>query len=166
MSTESEKDLVSMKLLKEMLALQEKSFRSAMTLLIEEVKSDVREIRKEVQDLRESVNLVAGKYDDTKSKVDAVELKIKATFVQMEGLSTDMNDNFDAMEDRQDYLENKSRRNNIKIFGIWEDDDEKTWEDTELVVKKVIQNKLGIQDEITIERVHRIGNKSQDTTNT
>ena len=148
-STESEKDLVSMELLKEMLALQEKSFRSAMALLIEEVKSDVCEIRKDVQDLRESVNFVAGKYNDMKSKVDAVELKIKAAFVQMEGLSTDMNDNFDAMEDRQDYLENQSRRNNIKIFRILENDDEKTWEDTELVVKKVIQNKLGIQDEIT-----------------
>ena len=80
----------------------------------------------EVQDLRESVNFVAGKYDDTKSKVDAVELKIKAAFVQMEGLSTDMNDNFDAIEDKQDYLENQSRRNNIKIFGISENDDEKT----------------------------------------
>ena len=159
MSTESEKDLLSMKLLKEILALQEKSFRSAMALLIEEVKSDVREIRKDVQDLRESVNFVAGKYDDTKSKVDAVELKMKAAFLQMEGLSTDMNDNFDGMEDRQDYLENQSRRNNIKIFGISENDDEKTWEDTELVVKKVIQNKLGIQDEITIERAHRIGEK-------
>ena len=159
MSTESEKDLVSMKLLKEMLALQEKSFRSAMALIIEEVKSDVGEIPKEVQDLRESVNFVAGKYDDTKSKVDAVELKIKAAFVQMEGLSTDMNDNFDAIEDKQDYLENQSRRNNIKIFGISENDDEKTWEDTELVVKKVIQNKLVIQDEITIEMAHRIEKK-------
>ena len=56
-----------------------------------------------------------------------------------------MNDNFDAMEDKQEYCENQSRRNNIKIFGILEDDDEKTWEDTELVVKAVIQNKLGIQ---------------------
>ena len=67
-----------------------------------------------------------------------MELKIKAAFVQMEGLSTDMNDNFDAIEDKQDYLENQSRRNNIKIFGISENDDEKTWEDTELVVKKVL----------------------------
>ena len=79
----------------------------------------------------------------------------------MEGLSTDMNDNFDAMEDRQDYLENQSRCNNIKIFGISEDDDEKTWEDTEFVVKKVIQNKFGIQDEITIERAHWIEKKSR-----
>ena len=129
-----------------------------MALLIEEVKSDVCEIRKEVQDLRESVNFVAGKYDDAKSKVEAVELKIKAAFVQMEELSTDMNDNFDAMEDKQEYLENQSS-NNIKIFGISDDDDEKTWEDTELVVKKVIQNKLGIQDDFIIERAHRIGKK-------
>ena len=85
MSTESEKDLINMKLLKKMLALREKSFRSAMALLIEEIKFDVRDIRKEVLELRESVNFVAGKYDDMKSKVDAVELKIKAAFVQTEG---------------------------------------------------------------------------------
>ena len=70
-----------------------------------------------------------------------------------------MNHNFDVMEDKREYLENQSRCNNIKIFGVSKDDNEKTWEDTELVVKKVIQNKLGIQDEITIERAHRIGKK-------
>ena len=97
-----------------------------MALLIEDVKSDVRETRREVQDLRESVIFVAGKYDDTKSKVDAVELKIKAAFVQMEGLSTDIYDNFDAIEeDKQECLENQSRRNNVKVFGISEDDDER-----------------------------------------
>ena len=51
-----------------------------------------------------------------------------------------------------EYLENQSRRNNVKIFGIPEDDDEKSWDDTESKVKEAIRNKLGIEDEIKIER--------------
>ena len=44
----------------------------------------------------------------------------------------------------------------IKILGVLEDPNEKRWDDTELIVKTVIKNELGIQDadEIEIERAH------------
>ena len=37
--------------------------------------------------------------------------------------------------------------------------DEKTWDDTEQVVKKAIKEQLGIERDIFIERAHRVGKK-------
>ena len=51
---------------------------------------------------------------------------------------------------------NQSRRNNIKIFGVSEEENEKTWNDTEVIVKTLIRNKLGIEEHIEIERVHHL----------
>ena len=50
-----------------------------------------------------------------------------------------------------------SRRNNIKILGLPESKEEKTWDDTENLVKQTIKNTLKIQDEVQIERAHRVG---------
>ena len=51
-----------------------------------------------------------------------------------------------------EYLENQSRRNNIRIDGIPEEPDE-TWEDTESKAKVAIESKLNLE----IERTHRTG---------
>ena len=94
-------------------------------------------------------------------KFDVTESKIKAAFIQIKGMNKDINENLDEIEDKQEYLENHSRRNNIKLLGVQEDDDENSWDDTELIVKTLIKNKLGIQDEVVIERAHRVGKKVQ-----
>ena len=58
---------------------------------------------------------------------------------------------------KQEYLENMSRRNNIKILGLPESKEEKTWNDTENLVKQTIKNTLEIEDEVQIERAHCVG---------
>ena len=65
------------------------------------------------------------------------------------------------LDSRNDYLENMSRRNNIKVFGIEEAANE-SWDDCETKVKKAISEKLGIKDEILIERTHRVGRRGGD----
>ena len=50
---------------------------------------------------------------------------------------------FEELEKKHEHLENMSRRNNIKILGLPEDkEEEKTWADTEEIVKASI-NKGG-----------------------
>ena len=89
-----------------------------------------------------------------KQSVEATDMKIKAVYVQMEGMNNDINRNFEALENKVEYLENQSRQNNIKIFGVPEEENEKTWDDTEVIVKTLIRNKLGIEEHIEIERAH------------
>ena len=58
------------------------------------------------------------------------------------------------------YLENSSRRNNVKIFGIPEKDQKdgkETWEECEIKAIEAIRKKLEITDDLKIERVHRVG---------
>ena len=54
---------------------------------------------------------------------------------------------------KMEYLENQGRRNNIRVNGIPEADNE-TWEDAEVKVKRAIKDNLGI--EVAIERTHRV----------
>ena len=62
------------------------------------------------------------------------------------------------LENKHEYLENMSRRNNIKILGLPEDKDrEKSWEDTEQIVKETINKEPEMSSEkIQIERAHRL----------
>ena len=156
-----ESQFITMPVLKEMLAMQKESYQSSLKLIMDSVKTEVKELRREVQEMKESVSFISGKYDDVKMKFDVTESKIKAAFIQIEGLNKDINENLDEIEVKQEYLENHSRRNNIKLLGVPEDDDENSWDDTELIVKTLIKNKLGIQDEVATERAHRVGKKVQ-----
>ena len=58
--------------------------------------------------------------------------------------------------DKMEYLENQSRRNNIRIDGIPEEPDE-TWEDTESKAKVALESKLNLPFKVEIEQAHRTG---------
>ena len=137
---------------------QEKALESAIKILIEDVKSEVKHIRKETEELKLSVKFMSGKYDDVKEIVKA-DNEINGVHAQIKSINKEMNDGFEDLEWKQEYLENQSRRNNIKITGVQEDDTEKTWDDTEMIVKKMIREKLGIEEDVKIERAHRVGKK-------
>ena len=55
-------------------------------------------------------------------------------------------------------LEDRSRRNNLRIDGIAEKENE-TWNECEQEVQSLITDKLGIAENIVIERAHRIKKK-------
>ena len=57
-------------------------------------------------------------------------------------------------------LENRSRRNNLRIDGLKENDRE-TWADCEEKVKALFKWRLNIQKAIQIERAHRSGKRDE-----
>ena len=63
--------------------------------------------------------------------------------------------NSDLKEKLRD-LEDRNRRNNLRIDGIKESVKE-TWEETENKVQQLFQNQLGITTKLHIERAHRTG---------
>ena len=67
---------------------------------------------------------------------------------------------FRRMDDNIDYLENQSRRNNLRIDGVKERAEE-TWADTEQALRKVLETDLKMPADhvkaIAIERAHRTG---------
>ena len=60
-----------------------------------------------------------------------------------------------------DYLEDQSRRNNLRFEGIVEETGE-NWEQTAKKVEVIVREKLGITDTIQIERAHRVGKHNSE----
>ncbi|XP_040077617.1 uncharacterized protein LOC120849453 [Ixodes scapularis] len=59
-------------------------------------------------------------------------------------------------------LENRSRRNNLVIFGLPEKDNESTEELKQTVTKDVFQKVIGVTV-TSVERIHRLGRKRDET---
>ena len=77
------------------------------------------------------------------------ELKdeIKAVKIEYESEVNNLREKIREMEDR-------SRRNNIRVDGMKENENE-NWEVTKEKLQELIKNRLGIQNKVVIERAHR-----------
>ena len=63
----------------------------------------------------------------------------------------------DKVESQLEHIENQSRWSNNKTLGIDEDkDEEKTWDDTDEVVREALKDKLHVEENYEYERCHRI----------
>ena len=58
-------------------------------------------------------------------------------------------------------LENRSRRNNLRIDGVPESQNE-TWKDCQEKIKTLFTNELKLKDKINIERAHRTGKSTSE----
>lgn len=102
----------------------------------------------DARDLQESLEF---------SQKDIDELKPYAT--KRDSVEADIEDIYSSIDyhmDKLEYLENQSRRNNIRVDGILEAENE-SWDATEEKVKEVLKDKLSLEFESSIERAHRVG---------
>jgi hypothetical protein len=65
------------------------------------------------------------------------------------------------IKDKMAELEDRSRRNNLRINGIDESLNE-TWEQSEKKVQEFLKSKLGFETDFSIERAHRVGKNRAD----
>lgn len=136
--------LFNFDVVKELLKQQENNFKGFITVLVDNFNKRFDDLSRVVNDIEKSLE---------HSQQDIVDIKEQIQRSKIEGLETKVND----IEDKLDYLENQSRRNNIRISGLKEERNE-TWSDTEEKVKSLLNEKLELPtDEITIERAHRTG---------
>ena len=68
-----------------------------------------------------------------------------------------LNGHADGAKGQLEYLEDHSQLSNIRPVGLHEDKYERSWDDTEQIVKHVIKDKLGLTDDFEIYHCHRIG---------
>ena len=143
-------NFVTLEVVKELLATQQQAFR----LLVTDIKDSVKEVKKDFEELKRSLEFSQKDLRDTDIKVTNLESKVE----QVRMKARDQEGFMDYVEDQMEYMENQSRRNNVKILGLREDKEKETsWEETEKIVKNVIRNQLQIKEDIHIERAHRVG---------
>ena len=89
--------------------------------------------------------------DDLKEVADAID--------DMDEELEDIQHGLHKHGEKLEYLDNQSRRNNVRIDGIPEEDNE-TWLNTETKAKEVLQEKLNLSFEPVIDRGNRTGTRS------
>ena len=120
-----------------------------------DMKEDINSIRKTVDDLKCSLNFSQRDIDDIKFKLYNAEEKV----LNAEEAIFNTKCSIDELYDQQEYLENHSRRNNIKVLDVQESEGGETWEESEKLVKDAIKEHLKIEDDLLIKRAHHIGKR-------
>lgn len=147
---EGDEEYVSLTMLKQMLSVQESMLKALFHSVISSVTTRVDDLLKTVTELKKSLEFTQKNVE----KLDTMATKLE----DAEGEIGSLQKTLDEQSSKMEYLENQSRRNNIRVSGIPESADE-TWEIVEEKVKKAIREKLDM--EIDIERAHRVERKKK-----
>ena len=151
---------VTFDVLKEMMAQQERSFLAAIKMIISDIKDDLKAVKNDVAEFKHSLEFTQHEVNQVQNKLVDIAGRLDGFKIQIEDEATRLED----LEDKVEYIENQSRRNNVKIVGVPENlDTEKTWDDMEKVVRKVIKDNLMMENaaELSIESAHRLGRKQR-----
>ena len=113
---------------------------------LEKIENKIKETQTELQSVKESVQFTQDILID--EKVNMLREELQANIGQVD---QEYSEKLRIMEDR-------ARRNNLRIDGLEEEHGE-TWEQTEEKVIKLFEEDLGVTG-IEIERAHRTGKKN------
>ena len=143
-------------ILKEEFAKQEKNISSLINgsfeVTMKEIRKsqdEIKDLRKEITEFKESLEFTENELHGKIKKLEEKHESIKKTVDEIYNSQVDSDFVYDKLID----LEDRSRRNNLRIYGISESKYE-TWEKCEEKVDEVFREKLGL-DNIHIERAHR-----------
>ncbi len=91
---------------------QADAFKTTFSMLIQDVKDELKSVRTEINDLKVSLQFTQAQVDEEKNKADTMDTKIA---LHTENLNM-INDHADNVESQLEYMENQSRRNNIRFL--------------------------------------------------
>ena len=130
---------------KEEFADHEKKFSEILKSHLETTNQRLNEISGEVLELTKSLELTQG---EVKEEITCIKDDLNQVKTDLQELGEDVLDP-DYVTNKLIELEDRSRRNNIRIDGI--EDDQK--------------EELGLENEVEIERCHRMKKKNKDQSN-
>lgn len=150
--------------IKTLLESQERAYKTAMDMVVKQMNDRIEKLESTVADLTSSLQFSQGEIDDLKSAIKQLEKDKQDAKIKMDRQEADINSSkseIESLEDRCNYMEDYSRRNNIRITGIKEQNGNETWEQTAAKVLSVLDDKLQLPD-LDLERAHRVGQRRDD----
>ena len=115
-----------------------------MQLMMDSVKEGIKSLKQSVDEMKQSLHYTQKDIDDLKTKTEKIEEKTKNVDKSTANSQMDIED----LYNEQEYLENQSRRNNVKVLRIPEKNEKdgiETWDECEEKVKEEIKAKFGIK---------------------
>ena len=145
---------------KELLQFQANTYQELICKLTESTNKRVdgliESTTKKLCDMQHSLEFTQAEVKDMGDQLTAHARAVKADLTSVSAI-TDCQHKY---EEKLDYLENQTRRCNIRIDGIAEGPGE-TWDRTEAAVREMISSKLELDGRaVEIERAHRVGKPS------
>ena len=137
---------------KELLKVQESMLRMLFDSVVNSLNPRVDDVLSSVSSIKASLEYSQKEIEDLK----LLEVKLDEAYETVDKIVSDI----EAQQVKTEYLENQSRRINIRVNGI-EKLDKETWQDSEEKIKMAVREKFEM--DITIERAHHIekrGHKS------
>ena len=115
------------------------------------LKEENSKIKRELTYLRASVQYHYDNVDEVNKKIEDIDRRIEVIKLDkiIEDFATKIKKKLTDLEDR-------SRRNNLRFHGFQEKTNE-TWEESESIITDFVKEKLGIKEDILIERANRTG---------
>ncbi|XP_065662636.1 uncharacterized protein LOC136085270 [Hydra vulgaris] len=126
-----------------MLKQQEKVFIDIISGNLKIFNGRLEKVEKDIEELKHSLNY----YEEL------IDEKVKKANV----FSKEDNSEITRIQKKLREIEDRSRRNNLKVDGINKNEGE-SWKESELKVKKVFEELLSVKN-VQIERAHRTGKK-------
>ena len=170
---------VSIELVKEiftnMFKEQEEKLLNIVRNGISDTNARLDRLTQEISDNNIKLNDLSKETDDLKLSIETsqeiTDEKFKEINKKLNNDKQQHGNEIDELWQENEYLreklrdiEDRCRRDNLRIDGLQEVENE-TWEQTEKILKGMIQEKLEIQD-INIERAHRVGSTSNTSPRT
>ena len=151
--TKNEEDdkSISMHMVKELMRVQQEAMLACFNNTVKNLSEKVDMIMCDVQELKTSLNFMGSEQRETLDKVNA---DIRCVKTDLNGTNLFNNHDRNLLKQHSEKLidmEDRSRRNNLRIDGLVENEKE-TWEETEIKVKNLFRDKLEITEEVEIDR--------------
>ena len=150
-------------MLKEELGKHEKSILAVISGNWEMSMKEIRTIKQDVSELKKSLEFTQADVEDKMAvineKVKALESRQDTTKQKIKEIGLE---SVTEIKEKLAELEDRSRRNNLRVDGISEDWQE-SWDQTKQKVKNFIKNDLKMDKEVIIQRAHRVKSKNQDS---
>ena len=137
------------KIFAEELKKQQQSLLKLVSGNFEITRKEIKNIKCEINELKKNIEFTEEVLEEKVQKmrrVSSLEEKVDEIY--------DYQIDPDEVEKKLTDLEDRSRRNNLRIDGVAEENGE-TWDDCERKVKEIIMDKLELENDIIIERAHR-----------
>ena len=130
-----------------MIEKNSKIFNERLNNLSQEIKTNydsIKQLKDNTRDLEESLTV----------NQDLVEEKLNTLKSQMRSIQNEVSENKAELKEQLRIQEDRSRRNNMIVDGMEEDENE-TWKNTDNKLRPFLYDALEITDELYIERAHR-----------
>ena len=148
------------KIVKDELASHQLAIKEMINDNIKVTNDRLDRISQDVTDLKQSLEFTQ---EQMKEEINKIKKDLKDLDKNINEVQQDLLDP-KYLSSRLIELEDRSRRNNLRIDGIDEKPNE-TWDECEAGVQELIEVNLGITDTIEFERCHRISAQTNSSKN-